>query len=151
MTSLSHTTPVHNQCRTWFHRQPLKQWKFKVSFTPQTQIRKEKLRHVMLAKVRCADRKDRRCQSRIENAKMLCSPWLCSLTDMFTPDRKSGVDGLPKQRRCKAGNVSVVIYLSTTNPPRPQPAAGHYSGRNKSSYYQKWQAWTTQGRKKRKR
>lgn len=67
-------------------------------------------------------------------------PWLCRLTDMFTPDRKCSVDGLPKQRGSKVRGASLVIYLSAANPSRVQPGAGHASVRNKPAYSQKWQS-----------
>lgn len=57
-------------------------------------------------------------------------PWLCRLTDMFTPDRKCSVDGLPKQRGSKVRGASLVIYLSAANPSRAQPEAGHASVRS---------------------
>lgn len=55
-------------------------------------------------------------------------PWLCRLTDMFTPDRKCSADGLPKQRGSKVRGVSRVIYLSAAFPSRVQPEAGHTPG-----------------------
>lgn len=58
-------------------------------------------------------------------------PWLCHLTDMFTPDRKCSEDGLPKQRGSKVRGASLVIYLSAANPLRAQPEAGHASVRKK--------------------
>lgn len=66
--------------------------------------------------------------------------WLCLLTDMFTPDRKCSVDGLPKLRGSKVWGASLVIYLSAANPSRVQPEAGHASLRKKPAYSQTWQS-----------
>lgn len=65
-------------------------------------------------------------------------PWLRRLTDMFTPDRKCSVDGLPKQRGTKVRGASLVIYLSAANPSRAQPEAGHASVRKEPVYSQTW-------------
>lgn len=65
-------------------------------------------------------------------------PWLRRLTDMFTPDRKCSVDGLPKQRGTKVRGASLVIYLSAANPSRAQPEAGHASVRKEPAYSQTW-------------
>lgn len=67
-------------------------------------------------------------------------PWLCRLTDMFTPDRKCSVDGLPKQRGSSVRGASLVIYLSAANPLRAQPEAGHASVRKRPAHSQTWQS-----------
>ena len=75
-------------------------------------------------------------------------PCLCRLTDMFTPDRKCRVDGLPKQRGSKVRGASVVIYLSAENASRVQPDAGHASVRKKTASSHMWHSWTTWQRQK---
>lgn len=57
------------------------------------------------------------------------APRLRRLTDMFTPDRKCRVYGLPKQRRSKTRGASLVIYLSAANPQRAPTEAEHVSVR----------------------
>lgn len=71
----------------------------------------------------------------VMNAKMP-GPLAVRLTDMFTPDRKCRVDGLPKQRGSKVRGASLVIYLSAANPSRVQPEAGYASVRSKPAYSQ---------------